>query len=101
MDREQGLYAQMVLIRQRHPYYKEEKENTRKYNFQGQSSRSRRWFDFDHKWSEENFMTREPDFYKKCIKLNLGVMIKKYQIFGVQIGNAKITRKYSSTQQHK
>ena len=37
-------------------------------------------------------MTREPDFYKNYFKLNLGVIIQKKQIFGVPIGNAKITK---------
>ena len=39
-------------------------ENTKRYDFQGQSARSRRWFDLDHEWLEENFMTREPGFYR-------------------------------------
>ena len=37
-------------------------------------------------------MTREPDFYKKHVKLNLGVIIQKNQIFGVPIGNAKMKK---------
>ena len=32
------------------------KENTKKYNFQGQSSRSILCFDIDHEWSEENLV---------------------------------------------
>ena len=43
---------------------KEEKYKTKKYNFQGQSERSRNWFDLDHECLEENFRTRETDFYK-------------------------------------
>ena len=38
-------------------------------------------------------MAHEPCLYKNYIKINLGVMIKKNQIFEVPIGNAKITRK--------
>ena len=33
---------------------------------------------------------------KNDFKLNLGVIIQKYQIFGVQIGSAKMTRKVQS-----
>ena len=37
-------------------------------------------------------MTREPDFYKNHVKLNLGVIIQKNQIFGVPIGIAKMKK---------
>ena len=65
---EQGLYAQVVMIRRRESGDKKENEKTKKYNFQGQPARSRRWFDLDHDWLEENFRTREPDFYKKLFQ---------------------------------
>ena len=78
MATEQGLYAQVVMIRRRESYDKNEKGNTKKYNFRGKSARSRRWFDLDHEWLEENFRTRGPDFYENYIKLNLGVMIQKH-----------------------
>ena len=70
MATEQGLYAQVVMIRRKESENKKEKENNKKYNFQGKSSRSRRWFNLDHEWLEKNFMTREPDFYKNFIKQN-------------------------------
>ena len=57
---------------------KTKKEKTKKYNFQGKSARSRRWFDLDHEWLKENFMTCEPDLYRNCTKLNSGVMIQKH-----------------------
>ena len=38
-----------------------EKDKTRTFNFQGQSARTKHWF--DHEWLKEKFMTREPDFY--------------------------------------
>ena len=60
---EQGLYAQVIMIRRREIDDKKGKEKTKKCNFQGQSARSRRWFNLDHEWSEENFRTCEPDFY--------------------------------------
>ena len=77
---------------------KKEKEDTKKYNFQGQSAISKRWFDIDREWLEETFMTREPDFYKNCIKLNIGVMIQndnKYLKY--QLVMQKYQEKYSST----
>ena len=75
---EQGMYAQVVMILQMDSNYKKEKEKNKKYNFQGKSARSRRQFDIDHQWLEDNLRTREPDFYKNCIKLNEGVMIQIY-----------------------
>ena len=60
---EQGLYALVVIILRRESDDKKEKENTKKYNFKGQSERSRRWFDLDHEWLEEIFRTGEPYFY--------------------------------------
>ena len=62
---EQGFYSQVVMIRRMESDDKKEKENIKKYNFQGQSARSRRWLDLDHQWLEENSRTREPYFYEK------------------------------------
>ena len=67
---EQGLYEQVVMIIRRDSYYKKEKENTKKYNFEGKSARSRSLFNLDHEWLKENFMTSEPYFYKNYIKQN-------------------------------
>ena len=78
MDMEQGLYEQVVIIQRKDSENKKGKEKTKKYNFQGQSARSRHWFDLDHEWLEENFMTRKLYLYKKIIKINLGVMIQKH-----------------------
>ena len=60
---EQGLYSQVVMIHQKDLDNKKEKENTKKYNFQGQSAGSKCWLDIDHEWSEVNFRTRESEFY--------------------------------------
>ena len=39
-------------------------------------------------------MTREPDFYRKLYHTKFrGDDTKTFQIFGIPIGNAKITRK--------
>ena len=90
---EQCLYAQVVMIHRKDPDNKKEKEKTKTYDFQGKSARSTRWFDLDHEWLEENFRTREPDFYKKVYQEKIkGDDKKTYQIFAVPIGNAKTTR---------
>ena len=57
MSMEQLLFAKVVMIRQKYVDNKKEKENTKKYNFQGKSARSIRWFDPDREWLEENFRT--------------------------------------------
>ena len=44
----QGLYTQVVNIRRKESENKKAGENTKKYNFQEQSARSRCWFDLDH-----------------------------------------------------
>ena len=60
---EQGLYAHVVMMRIRVSDDKKHKEKKQKYNFQGQSARTKHWFDLDRERPKENFMTREPDFY--------------------------------------
>ena len=77
MSTEQGLYAQVVTIHQKYSDHKKEKENTKKYNLQGKSTRPIIWFDLDHELLEGNLRTHEPDFYKSFIKTILGVMIRK------------------------
>ena len=89
----QGLYAQFFMIHRRKSSDKKEKGKTKKYKPQVQSARTKHWFDLDHEWLKENFMTREPDFYKKIYQTKFrGDNTKTYQIFGVIIGNAKMTR---------
>ena len=66
---EQGLYAQVIMIRRKDYDNKVEKEKTNKYNFQGQSARSICWFDLDHQWLEANFRTRLYLFCKLRIEL--------------------------------
>ena len=70
MAMENRLYAQVVIIHRRESDDKKEKDKTKIYIFQGQQERTKHLFDFDHEWLKENFMTCEPDFYKKYIKLN-------------------------------
>ena len=37
-------------------------------NFQVQSEITKHWFDLDHEWLKENFMTRKPYLYKNISK---------------------------------
>ena len=55
---ENGLYAQVLMIRLRESTDKKEKDKTKKYNFQGQPARTKHCFDIDHEWLKEIFMTR-------------------------------------------
>ena len=63
MDLEQGLYAQVVMILRKNLDGTKEKDKTKKFNLQGQSARTKNWFNIDHEWPKESFMTREPYFY--------------------------------------
>ena len=74
MSLEQGLYAQVVMIRISNLDDTKEKYKTKRFNFQGQSAITKHQFDLDHKWLKETFMAHEPYFYKIYIKLNLGVI---------------------------
>ena len=60
---EQGLYAQVVKLRQKYLGFTAENKNKNeaKFKFQGQYAKSQRWFDIDFDWIEVNFSTREPD----------------------------------------
>ena len=51
----QGLYAQVVMIRQKY-LDKKSKEKTKKYNFRGESARSKHWFEIDHGLLEEKLV---------------------------------------------
>ena len=57
------MYAQVVVILRRGSGDIKEKDKTKKVNFQVKSARTKRWFDLDHEWLKENFMTPEPDLY--------------------------------------
>ena len=77
-----------------------EKEKTKKYNFQGNSTILIHWFDIDHQWLEERFSTFEPDFYKYFLKEILGVKKQKQKNVHVPIGNVKNIQKKSFSQNH-
>ena len=62
MSTEQGLYAQVVKIRQKYLKFIAENKNKNeaKFKFQGQSARSQRWFDLEFDWIEVSYSTCEP-----------------------------------------
>ena len=65
-------------------------KNEAKFKFQGQSARSRRWFDLEFDWVEVNFSTQEPDLYKETFQSHDDTQdTNKLKIFQVPIGNAK------------
>ena len=67
MAMEQGLYAQVAKISRKDLKFiaANNNKNEAKFKFQGQSSRFEHFFDLDFDWNEVNFITCEPDFYKK------------------------------------
>ena len=92
MALENGLYAKVVIIRRRDSYDKKEQDKTKQYNFQVQSERTKHSFNIDHEWIKETFMTREPDFYLKLYQNKYWGGDKRiHQIFGVPIGNVKMS----------
>ena len=48
MATKQGLYRQVMIMRRKYPENKNEKENTKKYNFQGQFPILKLWFYLEH-----------------------------------------------------
>ena len=94
MALEQGLYAQVIMILRRELDDIKEKYKTTKFNLEGQSAKTKHWFDLDHEGLKDNFMTREPDFYKRLYQTKfMGDTTQEYQKFGVPIGNTKTTKK--------
>ena len=52
MSMEQGLYAQVIMLRQEDlKFFTTDRiKNEAKFNFQGKYVRSQRWFDLDFDW---------------------------------------------------
>ena len=90
METEQGLYAQVIMLRWEdlNCFATDKNKNEAKLKFQGQPARSQRWFDLDFDWTEANFSTREPGFYKKLFQSNDDTQdINMLRFFQVPIGN--------------
>ena len=64
---EQGLYAQVIMLRQNVLKFvaTDNNKNEAKFNFQGQYAISQHWFDLDSGCIEVNFSTSEPDLYQE------------------------------------
>ena len=94
MLREQGLYAQVVKLRQKDLKFTAENKNKNeaKIKFQGQSARSQRWFNIDFDWIEVSFSTHEPDVYNKPFQSHENTQDKihlKYFKFQSKIKNVR------------
>ena len=72
MAMEQRLYAEVVKLCCKDLKFvaTDKNKNEAKFKFQGQYTRSQPWFDLDSDLIERNFITREPDFYKKLFQSN-------------------------------
>ena len=65
-------------------------KNETKFKFQGQSARAKRWLDLNFDWSEVNFRTQEPDFYRKPFQIHNNTQnTNKTKIYEVPIINLK------------
>ena len=74
MAMEQGLYAQVVMLRRKDLKLigANKNKNEAKLKFQGQSAISQSWFDIEFHWIEVNSSTHEPNFYKKLLQSHDG-----------------------------
>ena len=89
---EQGLYAQVVMLRQKDLNITEENKNKNedKFKFQGHSARSQHWFDLDFDCIDEIFSTLGPDFYRQIYQTHDITQDKNtFKSFQVPIGNIK------------
>ena len=96
---EQSLYTQVIMFRRKDLKFDaaDKNKNASKFKFQGQSARSRYWFDIDLDWIDINFRTREPDFYKKPFQNHDKEQeADSFRIFEVPIGNAKVVESFFS-----
>ena len=64
------MYYQVVIVRHKTKVNKGKNISNSKetYLFQGQSEISKHWFDIDNDWIEDNFMTREPESFKRLLQ---------------------------------
>ena len=88
---EQGLYAKVVKLRQKYLNFvsAENHKNESKFEFQGLSARSQRWFDLEFDWIEVKFSTREPDLYEKKFHIHDNTQdTNTFKIFQVPIRNS-------------
>ena len=94
---EQSLYAQVIKFWSKDLKFDaaDKNKNSSKFKFQGQSARSKFWFDPDLDWIDINFSTREPDFYKKLFQNHDNEQeTYTFRIFQVPIGDAKVVKSF-------
>ena len=97
MATEQRLYAQVIKFRRKDLKFdaSDKNKNESKFKFQGQSGRSRLWFDIGLDWININFSTREPDFYQKLFQSHDNDQnTDTFRTFQVPIGNAKVVKSF-------
>ena len=96
MSMEQGLYAQVVMLRRNYLKITEANKNKNgfKFKFQGQSVRSQSLFNIDFDWIKENYSTSGPDFYRNIFQKNDKTQdTNTFEMFKVPIGNSKCVKK--------
>ena len=94
---EQSLYAQVVMFRRKDLKFDaaDKYKHESKFKFQGQSGRSRLWFDLDLYWININFSTCETDLYKKLFQSHDNEQdTNTNRTFQVPIGNAKFVKSF-------
>ena len=66
------------------------KESELTYLIQGKSEISQHWFNLDTDWIEDNFMTRQPEFFKRLYCKNIPDQANKYWFtFSFTFGSVK------------
>ena len=97
MAMEQILYAQVLKFWRKDLKFdaSDKNKNGSNFKFQGQSGRSKLWFDLDLDWIGINFSTQEPDFYVKMFQNHDNEQeIDTFRIFQVPIGNVKVVKSF-------
>ena len=91
MVTDQGLYEQVVKLRRKDlKFIPGKKKKKAKFKFQGQYGRSHPWFDIEFDCIQVNFITSEPDNYRKRFQSHNDTHVTKAsKIFQVSIGNSK------------
>ena len=89
---EQGLYAQVIMLRRKYLKFvvTDKNKNEAKFKFQGQSARSQRWFGLSFNWIEVNFITCETYPYKELFQSHDNTQdTNTFKSFQVPIVNSK------------
>ena len=93
----QSLYAQVIMFRRDELKFDaaDKNKNVSKFKFQGQSRRSRLWFDLDLDWIDINFSTCEPGFYAKLFQSHDNEQdTNTFKTFQFPTVNAKVVKSF-------